>query len=196
MSAALRDYVRAECVEALKRHGFIEIRKTWPIKYINDDFRCWVGLNFGVYGGTVSLSPFIGVHGEKLDRLAAVLAGRKYDGRCASYAVHMGEIAPHEPTFEFFDRADTSGKIERLATLYAQSGFQFSQDIASYAALLPLLHERTPMLGGFPERYAICLLKLGRREEAIGYVTRLAEDQEHLTAFCENFVRHCETEAQ
>ncbi|MFD1701673.1 hypothetical protein ACFSCV_01525 [Methylopila henanensis] len=196
MSAALRDRVRAACIEALKRHGFVEIRKGWPSKYINDDFSCWVGLNTGVYAGSVSLSPFVGVHAQKLDRrIAQFCADKKlkYDCRNASYAIHMGEIAPYEPVFDFFDGDDISEDAARLAKLYAEVGFPFSQSIASNEALLPLLYERVDMLGGYPERYAVCLDELGRRNEAIAYVTKIGEEWEHLRPFCQNFLEFYRT---
>lgn len=191
MSAALRDRAKSECIEALKRYDFVEFRKGYLNKKINDEFGCWIGLNFGVYSGHVSLSPFVGVHVEKLDRQFSLLSGFKYDNRTASYAAHLGELAPSEPAFDFFDADDVSRTAYRLAALYADVGFTFSRSIASYSALLPLLHERVSMLGGFPERYALCLYELGRRDEAVAYVIELGEDWEHIRPFTENFLKFC-----
>lgn len=177
--AAFRDTIVDYCLGALMSAGFKRLRKksvNWPI---HNGFCCWVGLNQGLYSDRLCIEPFIGIHVEPIARLYAELDnGRyatKYDRGVATYAVHMGELkdAWDEPEFVFTPQQSEQfiqAEAERLAKLYLKVGRPFAESIASYEALLPLLRERVPMLGGYPQKVASCLYLMGRIDEAREFV--------------------------
>ena len=140
-----RDDVLLRGYESLVREGFHRFRKMAVDLTIVDGFRCWVGLNDGLYPDHVQINPFVGVHVVPIDRLwADVCQGKgasKYDRGAATYAIHLGEIAPNETEFRFTRETDIDAETNRLAKLIREVGVAYAKSIASYEALLPLLIE-------------------------------------------------------
>jgi hypothetical protein len=158
------------CCEALARLGFDHYRMYDVDLPFDEKFHCWVGLNSGLYDQHVEVSPFVGIHAVHVNKLAS-LGRQKYDRSVATYAVHLGTLDCARDENAFFFRPEWSDAVleseaRRLAHLYATCGVEFARGIASYEALLPLLEERVPWLGGYPERVAACLYLMGRRERA------------------------------
>ena len=173
--------------EALESEGFTRYRKEDVDRPINESFHCWVGLNTGLYADHVAISPFVGVHSPPIMKLAAQLEGWKYNRGDATYAIHMGEIAPDENAFQFTRSTDIAAEAKRLAKLYASVGLSYSQSIAGYSTLLPLLEERTPMLGGYPQSVACCLYLMGRIDDAQRYASTLLPNR-YLASFAAAFL--------
>jgi hypothetical protein len=164
--AKFKQHVLLKCYEALAVAGFTRYRKEdidWPLDKV---FHGWVGLNTGLYDEYVAINPFVGIHAVPLMKLYTVLEGRKYSRNIATYALHIGELAPKVPVFEFTRETNIDEEAARLAQLYVDVGLPYSKSIASYEVLLPLLQERIPMLGAYPERVASCLYLMGRKEDA------------------------------
>jgi len=109
-------------------------------------------------------------------KLYTSLEGRKYSRSTATYALHMGNLAPKEPLVRFTPQADVAAEASRLARLYADVGLSYALSIGSYDRLLPLLRERVSMLGAYPERVASCLYLMGRKEEARSFVEGFLQD--------------------
>jgi hypothetical protein len=177
--AAFRDVIVDQCLTALTARGFDRFRKKNVNLHLHDGFYCWVGLNEGLYRDQLNINPFVGVHVVPLDRLWGNLQkGRwpgKYDRGVATYAVNMGELDSAKNEFKFaFTSQQSDGFVQaeadRLAELYATVGLEFANSIASYEALLPLLKERVPMLGGYPQRVASCLYLMNRKCDARAFV--------------------------
>lgn len=164
--AAYRDEIVDKCTQALSANGFTRFRKGDVDKSLTDGFRCWVGLNTGLYSSRVEINPFVGLHVVPLMKFYTKMKGRKYDRGVATYAVHMGELVPNVTAFEFTRETDVEAEAERLAKLYATVGVAFAETIANYDDLLPLLRSRIDMLGAYPERVASCLYLMGRKAEA------------------------------
>jgi len=139
----------------------------WPLE---NGFHCWVGLNAGLYAEYVEINPFCGVHSVGIEKLwTSLKSGKyptKYDRGIATYAIHLGKIAPDERVFRFRRDNNLKAEANRLADLYVGAGLPFAKSLASYEALLPHLRDRVEMLGGYPERFASCLFLMGRVEEA------------------------------
>lgn len=185
--AAFRNRIVLECCTALERVGFTRYRKDrvdWPLF---DGFHAWVGLNTGLYPDRVCIEPFVGIHVVPLDKMWEGLQVGKYPGKysrgVATYAVHMGEIdgAKNEPAFAFTPHQSdefVQAEISRLARIYETVGLEFSKSIASYEALLPLLKQRVPELGGYPQRFASCLYLMGRKREARQFVEDFLPDHQ------------------
>lgn len=178
-NAAFRDVIVDRCMRALVARGFDRFRKKDVDRQIHDGFYCWVGLNEGLYKDRLNINPFVGVHVEPIASLYSFLdTGKypvKYNRGVATYAVHMGELEGAKDEFKFaFTPQQSEGFVQaeadRLADLYATVGLEFAKSIASYEALLPLLIERVPMLGGYPQRVASCLYLMGRKAEARQFV--------------------------
>ena len=164
--AAFKRTVLLCCYDALERNGFTRFRREgvdWPLE---GGFHCWVGLNTGLYREYVEINPFVGVHAVPVERFWTSLKERKYDRGHASYAIHLGKIAPHAKVFRFTRDTDIASEAERLARLYVDVGLPFAKSIASYDALLPLLVRRSESLGAYPYRVAACLFLTGRVAEA------------------------------
>lgn len=89
----------------------------------------------------------------------------------------MGELAPKERVFRFTRRTDVAAEAVRLAHLYADIGLSYAMSIGTYERVLPLLRDRAPMLGGYPERIASCLYLMDRREEARSFVEQFLQDR-------------------
>ncbi|KAA2285530.1 hypothetical protein [Arenimonas fontis] len=174
--AAYKQRVLEECYRALEAAGFTRYRKEnvdWPLR---NDFHCWVGLNHALKQEYVEVNPFVGVHAVPIMKLCTALEGRKYNRSIATYAVHMGELAPNEKMFRFTRQTNLEAEAARLAHLYVSIGLPYGESIASYQHLLPLLQERVPVLGGYPERVAACLYLMGRKDEARAFVEDFLKD--------------------
>jgi hypothetical protein len=197
--AAFKTAVVIACCDALEREGFTRFRKEnvdWPIA---NGFHCWVGLNTGLYPDFVEINPFVGLHVVPIDKLWAKLKRGKYPGNysrsVATYARHMGELAPHVPAFEFTLSTDVPTEARRLAQLYATVGLEFAKAIADYESLLPLLRERIDMLGAYPERVASCLYLMGRKADARKFVEEfLPAHQDYFAGFATPFLRKLDDE--
>lgn len=188
-NAAFRDALVIRALNALQSVGFTRFRKSnvdWPL---HEGFHCWVGLNTGLYSDHVEINPFVGIHVVQLDKLWEGIQVGKYPGKysrsVATYARHMGELerAEHVPGFEFTpEHSDEfiQSELERLAHLYATVGLEFAHSLASYEALLPLLRERVPMLGGYPQRVASCLYLMGRKAQARQFVEEFLPNHRHV----------------
>ena len=172
--AAYKRAVLLKCYDALAAGGFTRYRKEnvdWPLE---DGFHCWVGLNTGLEKEYVEINPFVGVHVVPIEKFWTGIKTGKYPGKYnrghATYALHMGELAPDEPVFHFTRQTDVEAEAARLARLYASVGLAYAKSIASYERLLPLLQSRIPMLGAYPERVAACLYLMDRKDEARSFV--------------------------
>jgi hypothetical protein len=182
--------VMLSCYDALEAAGFTRYKKDavdWPM---SEGFHCWVGLNESLEGDHLDISPFIGVHVVPIMRLYTSLEGRKYQRTVATYANHMGRLVPRERIFRFDRATDVSQEAKRLAQLYVDVGLTYAVSIGSYETLLPLLRERVPMLGGYPERVATCLYQMGRLQEAFEFVEEfLMENTEYFSSFALPFLK-------
>ncbi len=158
------------CFDAFELAGFTRFRKRgvdWPL---SNAFHCWFGLNCGLSAHHLNINPFVGVHVVPIEKMwTSVKRGEyaaKYDRGVATYAIHSGELVPNEPIFRFAPESSARPNVERLVRLYEDFGKPFSQSIAQYHRLLPLLRERAGTLGGNPERLACCLYLMGMKDEA------------------------------
>jgi hypothetical protein len=172
--AAYKKEVLLGCHDALERRGFKRFRKEaidWPLE---NGFHCWVGLNTGLYANYVEINPYCGVHSVNIEKLWTSLKRgnypAKYDRAAATYAVHLGEIAPSEKVFRFSRSINLETEANRLADLYVRVGLPFARSIANYESILPHLKDRLEGLGGIPERVASCLFLMGHEEEAQSFV--------------------------
>ncbi|WP_457097719.1 hypothetical protein [Lysobacter sp. P5_B9] len=188
--AAYKREVLLKCYEALEAAGFTRYQKENVDRPLGSGFHCWVGLNSGLDMEYVDINPFVGMHVVPIMKLYTGLEGRKYNRNIATYAVHMGVLAPHEPVFHFTRQTDIEAEAARLAHLYSTVGLRYAQSIASYEQLLPLLEERVPMLGGYPERVAACLYLMDRKEDAISFVELFLKDhRDYFEGFAAPFLK-------
>jgi len=187
--AVYKQAVLLKCYDALAAAGFTRYRKEdvdWPLE---NGFHCWVGLNTALYAEYVQINPFVGVHVVPIMKLYTALEGRKYSRSIATYAMHMGLIAPHEPVFKFTRQIDIDAEATRMARLYAGPGLAYAKSIATYENLLPLLQDRVPMLGAYPERVAACLYLMGRKHEAQSFVENfLQSNRDYFEGFAVPFL--------
>jgi len=191
--ASFRNAVLLRCYDALQREGFVRFRKEgvdWPL---NNDFHFWLGLNTGLMANYVQINPFVGLHVVTIGKLIASV--KKGDGRSkyhrdyATYAVHIGEIAPHARVVRFTLGTDIDAEAIRLAKLCVATGLPFAKSIGSYEKLLPLLQARVDMLGGYPERVACCLYLMGRLAESHLFTEEfLAKEPEYFRGFAIPFL--------
>lgn len=188
--AAFKQAVLLKCYDALEAVGFTRYRKQdvdWPME---DGFHCWVGLNTGLEKEHLDINPFVGVHVVPIMKLYTSLEGRKYSRSTATYAVHMGELVPKEPIFRFTRQTDVAVEVDRLARLYADVGLSYALSIGTYERLLPLLQERVPMFGAYPERVASCLYLMDRKDEARLFVEEFLPDHcDYFEGFAVSFLR-------
>jgi hypothetical protein len=157
-------------------------------------FHCWVGLNTGLEKDHVQINPFVGVHVVPIEKLwTSEKSGKypgKYDRSHATYALHMGRLAPDETVFRFAPPMDVDAGAARLAQLYSTVGLAYAKSIATYERLLPLLQERVEMLGAYPERVACCLYLMGRKVEAQAFVEDfLPKNREYFEGFAIPFLK-------
>lgn len=173
------------CYESLEELGFRRIRKEnvdWPIA---PSFNAWVGLNTTLHADHIAINPFVGVHASELETMWFRLSGRNYPGRygpSATYAVHLGELerAKNEIVFRFeahLSSEEIKSEAKRLALLIHNVGLDYSRSISSYSSLLPLLREKVPMLGGYPERVSCCLYLMGLQNEARAFVEEFSREK-------------------
>lgn len=168
--AKFAKHVVHECCAALSDIGFTRYRKEdvdWPL---DTSFHCWVGLNVGLDKDCVTINPFVGIHAVPIMKFYTALEGRKYSRSTATFAIHMGKLAPKVAAFGFTRETNVQSEAKRLAKLYATTGLTYAASIASYDRLLPLFEERVESLGAYPERFASCLYLMGRRDEARSFV--------------------------
>ncbi|HEL4112787.1 TPA: hypothetical protein UM343_002949 [Stenotrophomonas maltophilia] len=188
--AAFKKAVLLKCYEALEVEGFTRYRMQdvdWPMEH---GFHCWVGLNTGLEREYLDINPFVGVHVVPIMKLYTSLEGRKYSRSTSTYAVHMGELAPKEQAFRFTRETDVAAQAARLARLYSDVGLSYALSIGTYERLLPLLQERVPMLGAYPERVASCLYLMGRKEEARLFAEEFLQDhRDYFEGFAVPFLR-------
>ena len=192
--AAFKREVLLKCYDALEAVGFTRYRKDgvdWPMAH---GFHCWVGLNTGLEEAHLDINPFVGVHVVPVDKLWTRLDtgkyGVKYNRGVATYAIHMGELVPKERVFRFTRRTDVAAEANRLANLYADVGLSYAMSIGTYERLLPLLQDRVPMLGAYPERVASCLYLMDRKEEARSFVEDFLQDhRDYFEGFAVPFLK-------
>ena len=189
-----------KCCQALADVGFTRYRKYDVDLPFDDNFHCWAGLNTGLYSDHLEISPFIGIHVVRLAKLAS-LGSLKYDRATATYAVHLGTLDCAKDETAFFFRPEWSERLlaseaRRLAQLYASCGMGFARSIASYDALLPLLEERVPWLGGYPQRVAACLYLMGQKDRAREFTQAfLAAEPAYFERFARPFLNMLSAEA-
>lgn len=187
---AYKHLVLKHCYDALEAAGFTRFRKEavdWPFE---GSFHCWVGLNNALQKEYVEVNPFVGVHVATIMKLYTGLEGRKYNRGIATYAVHMGELAPKERAFRFTRQTEVLAEASRLARLYVTVGLPYVQSIASYERLLPLLKSRISMLGAYPERVASCLYLMGRKDDARAFVEAFVKEQpDYFEGFATPFLK-------
>jgi hypothetical protein len=200
--ATFKKIIRLNCYDSLQQSGFTRYRKEsvdWPLY---DGFHVWVGLNTGLYPERVEINPFVGIHVKQIMNLYVELESRKYDRGVATYAIHMGELdgAKEEIAFAFTPQQSEEfiqSETERLAELYLNVGMPYARSIASYEALLPLLMERVPMMGGYPQRVASCLYLMGRKDDARKFVEEyLPKHQEIFEGFAIPFLKKLDDESR
>ena len=188
--AVFKKAVLLQCYRALETAGFTRYRKQevdWPMQ---NGFHCWVGLNTSSEKELVQINPFVGVHVVSVMQLYSNLEKRKYSRNIATYAVHMGTLAPRERLFQFTRQADIAEEANRLACLYADVGLSYAMSLGTYDRLLPFLQERVSMLGAYPERVASCLYLMGREDEARCFVeVFLKEHRDYFEGFAVPFLK-------
>jgi hypothetical protein len=199
-NAAYKNAVLLKCYSALQAVGFIRFRKEgvdWPYE---NGFHCWVGLNTGLFKEYVQINPFVGLHVVQIEKFWISLKAGKYPGKYnhshATYAIHMGELAPEEPVFRFTQSMDIDAQAARLAKFYSTVGLSYSRSIDSYEKLLPLLQGRVEMLGAFPERVACCLYLMGLKNEAKTFVEKfLVNNRDYFEDFAIPFLKKLSEES-
>jgi hypothetical protein len=193
--AAFKQSILLKSYDALEAAGFTRYRKhgvDWPME---NGFHCWVGLNSALESEYVEINPFVGVHVVPVEKLATIKEGRKYDRSVATYAVHMGKLAPDERAFRFTKDIDITEEAQRLAQFYVDVGLTYALTIGNYEILLPLLQERVPMLGGYPESTAACLYLMGKKDEARSFVENfLGGHEEYFLSFAGPFLKLLESQ--
>jgi hypothetical protein len=114
--------VKSACVRALKdeggrfRYGIITFQ-------ISEGFLAWVGLNAATYTDYIEINPFVGIHWVPVMLAEQTASGEKYrEGEFATYAIHIGELAPFEKVFRFRSESDLSPVAERLSELVMRVG--------------------------------------------------------------------------
>lgn len=187
------------CYDSMEDAGFRRTRKHDADWHLNPEFDAWVGLNTALDPQRLEINPFVGVHAPVLERLWMDLSRLRYPGRygrSATYAKHIGELetAQRERTF-IFEAHSTEHAIraeaQRLARLLRTTGIDYARAIASYDALLPLMYERAPMLGGYPQRICCCLYLMDRPTEARALAGQWAsEEPDAFGSFAETFIEY------
>lgn len=162
--------IETKCALALARVG-IETKAGIGTIPLSEQSLGWVGLNAGHHENFTRINPFIGVHCPAIMKMTAAAGGKRYRAKeIATFAVFLGTLCPHVKQFIFTDETDVSAEAERLSAVVAEFGIPYMKKIANYPALLPLLEERIPSLGGYPQRYAAALYLGGDEERAIEFI--------------------------
>lgn len=187
------------CECALVNLGFKRLRRGTVVWEISPSFLGWIGLNRGNHGTTLRINPFVGIHAVDVMALSEQFGGRKYSkGEIATYAIHIGELIPDELTYEFHVGEPVSTEADRLAKDILKAGLPYMRSIASYETLLPLIEERMPMLGGYPERHALILQLGGKSDQAREFVEGVLSEKGNLAEYSHasfanfgaNFLQH------
>jgi hypothetical protein len=177
--------------------GFTRLRRGSVVWQFDNNFLGWIGLNVGNHGNMVRLNPFVGIHVVDVMKLSDSLSARKYaKGGSATYAIHLGELIPNTPTFEFEVGTDLTFEAKRLARAIFDVGLGYMKSLCSYEVLSPLLYERMPMHGGYPETYILSLYCAGKKEQSIELAGKIMEEDSELIdyatpsikAFCNAFL--------
>ncbi len=192
----LRNRVSSEIFCSLEYRGFNRFRKTavdWPF---DSEFAAWVGINISSSNGVCYVTPNVGIHACLVERTVhAVDETFKYDRAIATYAVPLFSLdetaATGAPLTFTPDQSESFLKSEssRLGTIYFDIGLPAAKRLASYEALADSLQEMCKSLGGMPERYAVCLHKLGRDRELLDHLhwCEQGEYSEYLAGFAKSF---------
>jgi hypothetical protein len=107
----------------------------------------------------------------------------------ATYAVHIGGVAPHERVVRLTLQTDVEQEASRLAKMCVIIGLPFAESIANNDKLLPLLEARTNMLGGYPERVACCLYLMGHKAQSRAFTQDFAaKEPAYFQAFADAFL--------
>jgi hypothetical protein len=206
-----RDYVfkeriLLECYDALEKHGFTRFSKLGVDYPIHDGFHCWVGINVAQCSDRVELVPNVGLHVVPIEEMVCTLDkgeyATDYDRGVATYSINIGELASlgDERAFSFSHQQSDYfiyTECERLAVLYATEGLRYAKSIASYEYLVPLLKENVGTLGGNPERLAACLYLMGKKLEAMEFLSSFPEKyKEYIKGFSVPFLEKVRTELE
>ena len=141
------------------------------------------GPNKGNYSGHLQINPFIGIHCIPIMKLVDELEGEKYKtGSTATYAIHMGEIAPDVRQFTFTNDTDLEAEAERLADEVITHALPWMKSHANYQILLEIIKNKVDILGGNPQWYAAGLYLNKQTEAALKFVqsrTDLFDSKDH-----------------
>lgn len=187
----IRD-VEEACDTALVEIGFNRPRRGTRYLEITEDFLGWVGLNQGRHGDFLRINPFVGIHCVPLMKLCDELEGKKYKkGSIATIAVHLGEICPDVDQFIFRPGEHIQSEALRLSIEIGKRGVPWMTKHASYEAILPIIEDNVPTLGGYPERVAAAYYLMGEKEKARNFVeeqrSKLKTEHNEYQPFFENF---------
>lgn len=173
-------YVEEECDIALCLLGAKRPRSGTRFFEISKDVLCWIGLNKGRHEESLRINPFIGIHNVPIMSLKAQIDGKKYKkGEFATISVHLGELCSDVEQFIFYENDDIVVEATRLAKTIYEYGIDYANQFMKIESLLPILKSKIDMLGGYPERYAICLYLSGDIEGAKQFVA--ATKRKYLT---------------
>ncbi|WP_157201573.1 hypothetical protein [Massilia sp. Root418] len=162
--------IEHECALALAPLG-VNMRQGTGSIAINEEFFGWIGLNSGQHNQFIRINPFIGLHCPAIMKLTAAAGGKKYcPNEVATYSVFLGTLCPHVKQFIFNEEVDIEYEARRMASVIGEFGLPYMNEISNFPSLLPLLKERVPSLGGYPQRYAAALHLSGNTEEAIVFI--------------------------
>jgi len=181
------------CELALVDVGFKRPRKGTRYWEFSEQWLGWVGLNQGNHHDYIKINPFIGVHCVPLTKLWRKIEGQRYQkGNYATIAIHLGEICPDVDTFLFFKNKPGKWRKEakRLAKTIKKHGLPYMEAHTSYEAILPILEQHVPMMGGYPERVILTHYLMGNVDTAKSLtLERLTQYKNGETSF-EHFAKN------
>jgi hypothetical protein len=183
------DFVRSACYRSLARCGFVRYER-WSIDWpLDEHFHCWARVNVREAEQHCEVEPMIGIHATHIERSwTALKIGRyrsAYRRNLATVAWSLLPVAGLAGPLTIRRHGASEEDMESLVDLYCGVGLDFARGMAAYDALAPALRERVGSLGGNPERLALCLHFLDRRDEAIAFVHEFARAR---PAYFEGFV--------
>ena len=165
--------VLAECGRLFELEGFEVPARGRIYRPLEVDALGWVGLNTSTSISALEIWPNVGIHHVAVMQMVSRLQGRKYvKGDVATYAVSLGSIAPGEGAFKFLDGGDSRGEARRLVDTVVTHALPWMKRIGSLDEVIPLLRQREDMLGGVPERIAVALHLLGRKDDVLAYLAQ------------------------
>ena len=183
MNTKFANFVEKECTKALVREGFESPRMRTRYIQLNEEFLGWVGLNRGNYADYLQINPFIGIHCIPIMKMVKELQGAKYKiGETATFAIHMGEIAPNVKQYIFQDETNITEVATRLSAEIMEFALPWMTKNASFESLLPKIEQKVDMLGGNPQWYASGLFLSGQEQNAKEFVqkrTDLFDKEDH-----------------